>query len=58
MSLRFYEAAKIYNSKIIVRITQIVPLLILKLWTHEIKLLIDKKKDTYQTLVRPLFQTV
>ena len=52
---RFYEAAKIYNSKIIVRITSDCPLVDPKIIDSMIKLLIDKKKDYVSNASPPSF---
>ncbi len=52
---RFYEAAKVFNSKIIVRITSDCPLVDHKIIDSMIKLLIDKKKDYVSNASPPSF---
>ena len=52
---RFYETAKMYNSKIIVRITSDCPLVDHKIIDSMIKLLIDKKKDYVSNASPPSF---
>ena len=52
---RFYEAAKLFNSKIIVRITSDCPLIDHKIIDSMIKLLIDKKKDYVSNASPPSF---